>query len=599
MTVSPALVPSTQPTFTIRVDGEPILDTIQVVSIDVWSSVNRLPRARLVLYDGTPAERDFPLSDSSTFLPGQRVEIDVGYLDQQQSPLFSGLIVKQGLEIDQTRASRLVLDLSDDALAMTLERKNALFENVTDSALIGQLIADNGLSKDVAPTDTVHEVIVQYYASDWDLMVTRAELNGLVVLADGGRVTVERPDTAQTPVLAVEYGESILDFHARMDAATQYAPSAIKSYTWDAGAQKVVDAGPGKVDAEGPGNVSSDQLARVFDVKSYPRQTGGPIEKTALKDWSSAELLKSRLSKIRGEVRFQGNAQARPGKTLELGGLGGRFNGTAYIGGVRHSVRDGKWLTTAELGLSPQWFAADAPHLAAPDASGQLPPIKGLQTGVVKRVAKDPEGELRVLVELPLLRQDGQGVWARLGTFYATGGAGAVFFPEVADEVVVGFMNEDPRYPVILGSVYSKKLAPPFPPEEKNDRKAIVTRGQLAITFDDGDGVLQIETPGGHTIRLDDGAREVSIRDSNSNSVVLSRSGITLDSAAGLELKAKGNITLQAGANLSLEAKANATMEGLQVSHKAKAKFSAQGSATAELKASGILTVQGALVKIN
>jgi hypothetical protein len=40
-------------------------------------------------------------------------------------------------------------------------------------------------------------------------------------------------------------------------------------------------------------------------------------------------------------------------------------------------------------------------------------------------------------------------------------------------------------------------------------------------------------------------------------------------------------------------------MEGLQVEHKAKAKFAARGNAQAELAASGILTVRGALVKIN
>ena len=40
-------------------------------------------------------------------------------------------------------------------------------------------------------------------------------------------------------------------------------------------------------------------------------------------------------------------------------------------------------------------------------------------------------------------------------------------------------------------------------------------------------------------------------------------------------------------------------MDGLQVAHKAKTKFSAQGSAAAELKSTGILTVKGTLVKIN
>jgi len=100
-------------------------------------------------------------------------------------------------------------------------------------------------------------------------------------------------------------------------------------------------------------------------------------------------------------------------------------------------------------------------------------------------------------------------------------------------------------------------------------------------------------------IKMDDKSGAISIKDSNKNTVSLSKGGITLDSASNIKIKAKGNITIDAGGNLKASAKANATMEGLQVSHKAKTKFSANANAMAELKASGILTIKGALVKIN
>jgi uncharacterized protein involved in type VI secretion and phage assembly len=298
-------------------------------------------------------------------------------------------------------------------------------------------------------------------------------------------------------------------------------------------------------------------------------------------------------------VRFQGSSLVKTGKTIELSGLGDRFNGTAFISGVHHNIHNGVWMTTVNFGLSAQWFAANAPHLSAPGASGQLPPIKGLQTGIVKQVSKDPADEFRVLVSLPLLQDASKGVWARLGGFYASNKIGAVFYPEVNDEVIVGFMNEDPRYPVILGSVYSKKLPPLYPPDEKNTKKAITTSSKLEITFDEKDKIIQIKTPGKHIITMDDKAGEISIKDSNKNTVSLSKSGITIDSATDIKMTAKGNITIQATGNLALSAKANATMEGLQVSHKAQTKFSANGTATAEVTASGMLTIRGAMVKIN
>lgn len=597
-------VPSPYPTdtslvtFTVKVAGAEIDGTIQVASIDTWTAVNKVPKARLVLYDGSAPDSDFKLSDGKTFLPGAKVEISAGY-HGQESTIFTGVIVKQGLEIDQAQSSRLTVEITDEAIRMTLARKTVLFQKVTDGDLIGTLIGNSGLAKDVASTSTTYAEVVQYYATDWDMMLTRAELNGFVVTADAGKVSVKAPDTQQAPVLRVEYGDSILDFNAEMDAATQLSPSAIKSYGWDYGTQKLVEAGPGPVSVREQGNLSSARLAKVFDVQAFAQQTGGSIEQTAAKDWSSAELLKSKLSKIRGSVRFQGSGLVKPGKTIELAGLGDRFNGTAFISGVRHQIRDGVWTTAVSFGLAPQWFAADAPHLAAPGASGQLPPVKGLQTGIVKQVSKDPDNEFRVLVSLPLLQDDSKGVWARLGTFYASKGFGAVFYPEVGDEVVVGFMNEDPRYAVILGSVYSKGRAPLYPPDDQNTKKAVTTGSKLEITFDDKDRVIQIKTPKNQLITLDDKAGEVTIRDSNRNTVSLSQGGVKIDSASDINITAKGNISIEAGGNLTLSAKANASMEGLQVTHNAKSKFSANGTGSAEVTASGMLTIRGALVKIN
>lgn len=595
---TPLSIDTSLVTFSVKSDGKPIPDTMEVISIDTWIATNKVPKARLVLFDGSPAERTFPISSLPTFLPGKKIEIAVGY-NSNNAVIFRGVVVSQGIEINQNEGSKLIVEITDEAMKMTLNRRNAIFEKIKDGDLIGKLITTNGLSKDVAATDTVHEEIVQYYATDWDLMVMRAEMNGLVVMADGGKVTVKPPDTSQTPVLLVEYGVSILDLNAEMDAATQFAPSAIKSYGWDSATQKLVEAGPGTVNVTEPGNVSSAQLAKVFNVAEFPQQSAGPIEKTSLQDWSAAELLKSKLSKIRGSVRFQGSTKVAVGKMLQLGGLGDRFNGKVFMSSVHHSIHDGIWLTTVDFGLSPKWFAAVAPNVAEPNASFQLPPIRGLQTGVVKKIAPDPGGEYRVLVSLPLLQDNAKGIWARLGTFYGSNKVGAFFYPEVGDEVVVAFLNEDPRYPVILGSLYSKKLPPPSPPEDKNNRKAIVTRSKMEISFDEMNKIILLKTPGGHSIKMDDKTGAISIQDSNNNTVSLSKGGITLDSASNIKITAKGNITVQAGANLALSAKANASMEGLQVAHKAKAKFSANGAAAAELTASGILTVRGAIVKIN
>lgn len=585
-------------TFTILCEGSPISDLYQVDSIETTTAVNRIPFARITIYDGSAAQSDFEISDKDTFLPGKTIEIKAGYSFVEKS-IFKGIIVKHSIRIQPNGDSFLILDIVDKALKMTLDRKSDVYPKIRDSDLIQKLISNNGLTASVEATNVVNAEIVQYYTTDWDLMLIRAELNGLLVVVDGGKITAERPDTIQAPALEVTFGDTILDFKAEMDASTQLDSSAVKGYAWDPATQSLAESAAGSVTVPEPGNVSSSRLAAVFGVKKYPLQSSGNIAKESLKDWATAGVQKSRLAKIRGQVKFQGNAAVLPGKLIRLAGVGARFNGNAFISGVFHRIEKGDWVTEVEFGMAFDWFSGTAANIAAPPAAGQLPPIKGLQSGIVKKVDRDPDGEFRVLVNLPLLQNKNKSLWARLGSGYAHNKTGIFFFPEPEDEVIVGFFDEDPRYPVILGSMYSKKITPPFTPEEQNNKKAIITREKLQISFDEKDKIIEIRTPGGHIIKMDDKSGALSIKDNNKNTVSLSKGGITLDSGSNLKINASGNISIAASGNISMAAKANLTMEGAQISNNAKMKFSAKGNAAAELTASGMITVKGAMVKIN
>ncbi len=595
---SPTQLAGSDVSVSIMANGKALDTAYQVISIDVWTGVNKLPKARLVISDGSPWERTFAISETTALIPGATLKISLGY-DLNETSIFSGVIYRQGLDVSQDGPSRLIVEAADLAMAMTLARKNAIFEDMTDSQVMTKLIGQAGLKAKVTATTTVQPSIVQFYSSDWDLMLIRAQINGMVAVVSDAAVTVAPPDTSLAPVLTLTYGDSILDFRADMDASTQYTAAAIQSFAWDPASQEVLASGQASTNVESPGNLSSDTLAKVFGIKNFTQQTGGTLEMSDLTAWSSAELLKTRLAKIRGEIRFQGNALATPGCMVTLAGLGDRFNGAAYVSGVHQHAALGLWSTSIEIGLSPQWFSTTAPNIAAPGASGLLPAAANLQTGIVLKTDADPDGEYRVQVKLPLLQAGTLGLWARLGSFYASNGFGAEFFPEVGDEVVVAFMNGDPRFPVIVGSLYSKKNPPPVPPDAKNNQKSIVTRSKLRIDFFEEDQAVEVSTPHGQSVRLDDTAKTVTIKDRNGNSVTLAEGGITIDSATKISMTAKTDISVSAQGKLSLTGTGGVTIDGLTINAKADTSFSAQGSADAKLTSSGLVTVQGSLVKIN
>lgn len=86
-------------------------------------------------------------------------------------------------------------------------------------------------------------------------------------------------------------------------------------------------------------------------------------------------------------------------------------------------------------------------------------------------------------------------LWARLSTLYATNGSGSFWLPEPNDEVLVGFVNNNPANPVILGSIYGEKHKPPYEYEAENNKKALVTRQKMRIEFDEEKKIITVSTP--------------------------------------------------------------------------------------------------------
>ena len=88
------------------------------------------------------------------------------------------------------------------------------------------------------------------------------------------------------------------------------------------------------------------------------------------------------------------------------------------MSGVRHSITEGNWTVDAQFGLDPKWFS-ETYEIDMKPASGLLPAIQGLQIGVVSQLQDDPDGEERILVQLPIVNNEEQGIWCRIASLDA------------------------------------------------------------------------------------------------------------------------------------------------------------------------------------
>lgn len=201
---------------------------------------------------------------------------------------------------------------------------------------------------------------------------------------------------------------------------------------------------------------------------------------------------------------------------------------------------------------------------------GQRAP--GIAIGIVSD-NEDPEGMGRVKLSFPWRAAEDESDWARIAVPMAGGDRGTWFLPEIGDEVLVAFEGGELAHPYVIGALWNGQDAPPESNDGNNDVRSITSRSGHALTFDDADdGGVEIETSAGHTITLDDasGGEIITIEDSSGSNA------IEFDATAQ-------SLSIEAGAKLTVEAP--------------EVELKADGNMT--IDASGVLTLNGAIIKLN
>lgn len=123
-----------------------------------------------------------------------------------------------------------------------------------------------------------------------------------------------------------------------------------------------------------------------------------------------------------------------------------------------------------------------------------LPAAGWMQSAYLVKVVDiaDPERLNRVQVRLLAFdAAEGQDapLWARVVCPFAGMDRGAFLMPDVDDEVLVVFLQGDPRYPLVMGGLWNgSSTAPAELADEGNRFKRIRSKNGVTVTLDDQQG---------------------------------------------------------------------------------------------------------------
>lgn len=524
--------------------------TWTLMSVDVTKEVNKIPRARLVLFDGNFVKQEFPVSNDDFFQPGQEIEISAKEKSLVNILLFKGVVTKHTFKADNER-SRLIVDLKDQAFKLTRQRKSAVHEK-KDSDIIKKIVntcsgVDPGTIED---TNVIHKEIVQYNCTDWDFILSRADVNGQWVIVNDGKLSCIIPKIlGEVDYIFDHLANNIYSFHMELDGSDQFAST--KASGWDIAKQKMSEPSEAKALEPALGNCKAKDTADKLGGELCSLIHPVPVEPAEAKAWADAKAAKNLSSMLKGSMRVDGEGYGNiePGNSMEIIKAGDRFTGKTFVSGVRHQLTLGGWFADVQFGTHSDWFSEND-DIIAPPAAGLLPAVNGLHIGVVDTFKEDPDGHFRVKVKVPGIVSDKNSIWARLAMPDAGKKGGFFFRPEPEDEVVLGFLNDDPRHAVILGSMYSsaKKSFSKFKVDKANNIKGIKTKSGISIIIDDKEKKVEIKTPGPNTFRLSDKDKRISLIDQNMNVIKMDDKGISLKSTK--QIKISGSPVIINGAEI-------------------------------------------------
>ena len=165
---------------------------------------------------------------------------------------------------------------------------------------------------------------------------------------------------------------------------------------------------------------------------------------------------------------------------------------------------------------------------------------------------QDPDNLARVKVQL--LTVDGEGeaeIWARVAAPFAGADRGALFIPDVDDEVLVTWVAGDSRFPIVLGGLWNGGARPPEQfGGDRVDRWTITGKAgtRIAIVEESaGTAKIEFKTPNGVTGALtDESGGKIKFEDTAGNSITIDSQGISLQAASKVKVSA-GQVEVQAG----------------------------------------------------
>lgn len=424
--------------------------------------INNVPYAELKISANNEIYGHFnnrEISEMDQLKPGSDITISHGDV-----LLFSGVVTERIYTLVRG-VKNITLRAHHKMQAMRSLFRSQLFSQQDDASIFKSIFNDHGVKIDkIDSLSWKHPQMVQFNCFDWQFVRARLNANGVWLLAGPEKITIVKPalKSAGKTLSGDESGKVI---KIRVSQNNRLIPKRITASSWSI--EKQAMSPPSVAEPVSLGGKAFDP--KDLDTLSQQSWTLNhslellPAEQTA---WVNSRLLAMYSEGIQGEIELEGDPDYELGQTLVFQKFGSPLEGQALITGVAHTFTPYEWHTQLTLGAA--W-------LQDLD-TGMVPGIQGVHMARIAENKEGPDKNHCLKVTLPVMGKNNKPLQllARLSSPFASNESGLNIYPEENDEVVLAFLEDDPRFPIILGAMHNP--VNPAPHAELNKGKGFILK---------------------------------------------------------------------------------------------------------------------------
>ena len=633
LTAEPAQGTSTLPIVqcTVALDGAPLPPAMQgqLIRALIDNSLSVPDQCTLELRD-----HDHSLADDGRFSIGKTVSVTID--GTQDGPIFDGEITSLEREYSHELPAVTIVRALDKGHRLHRGRKSKVFVQASPSDAVKTVCDAAGLTAGtVHAIDARQPYIAQVEQSDADFCAGLARTWGRLFFVSKGKYHLIAPPPPGQPItghadIELDPGMNLRRLLYTMSSGSQVPSVEVRSWSV---ADKVAVVGtattPASMATPGVGSTGGSIASAAFGPSRFVA-SGNRVESQA-EATLLAQALLDQLSNAFVEVDglASGDPKLVAGSSIKLVHCSTKMDGSYFLTSTQHVYDAGGYETRfTAAGTRDRSLLAmvsggdlDAGRLGEPAAT-----VPGALVGVVSNNDPSSDAQLKpagvpmVKVKLPdFLNGSGdfESDWLRVCQPGMGADTGMLFLPEVNDEVLVIFERGDFRRGYVLGGVHNGKDKP-WPGAElasvvengKVNRRWLASKKGASLVFQDKAGAESVRLASHDdklSLELDVAGTTITVDAQGDVTIKAANNGkITLESEGDMSLKGKkidieatsGDVNVK-GLNVTVEATADATVKGLNTTVTADAALKLSGNAPSELKSAAVLTIQGALVKIN